>query len=814
MKLSLNWLKRYVALTQDPAEIERALTMIGFEVEGVERTGLADLPNVVVGEVAAREQHPNADRLSVCKVDVGGEELLNIVCGAKNFKVGDRVPVAVIGAELPGGFKIKRSKLRGVESEGMMCSARELGLGDDHEGLLILETRPAIGERINDVFPGGDVVFDLEVTPNRPDCLSHIGVARELAAYFNLELRYPEVKANTGGPFQTRLAPLVKQIRVKTPDNCLHYRGYSIRGVKVAPSPDWLQSLLRSVGLRPINNVVDVTNFVLLELGQPLHAFDASKIKGEEIIVRMARSDESITTLDGKERRLNESMMVIADTERPLVVAGVMGSIDAEVDDTTTDILLESAYFAPTTIRKTSRQLALSTDSSYRFERGVDPAGAEFAALRAIDLLLETAGGELCGPAIVEGAPPFSEREITLEADYVRRVLGFDITNEDLVSILERLELGVQSYQGESGLEMRVSVPSHRLDLERPIDLVEECLRIYGTEKIPFAPVNSNALVAEDALIAQFVRRSAEHLAANGFCECVNYPMRPEGEVQQLFGEDLAKKLALANPLTADQSHLRPSILPGLLDTLRLNLARGTNPRALFETGRIFREVDGSIQELVSVAFVLYGVDEAQWRVTATPDFYKASGVALDLLALAGVKATERELEAATGGTLWQEGHSAGLGGARRGYEVRCGLLDMTMTQRADVDGPVYAGEVWITAELLERRSKRRSFAPMSSYPAATRDIALLVEESKTAGEIQSFLEKSSRKVLSGREFTLEGVELFDLYRGKGIPEGEKSLAFTISFRSHQRTLTDKEVNEAFVEIQETLTEAGFTVRS
>ncbi|MCB1120812.1 MAG: phenylalanine--tRNA ligase subunit beta, partial [Verrucomicrobiae bacterium] len=426
-------MKNYVDLSDKSVDqIEYALTMVGFEVEGLRDTGLPDLPKVVVGEVLSRDQHPDADRLGVCNVNVGEVEPLQIVCGASNYKVGDRVPVALVGARLPGDFKIKASKLRGVESFGMMCSPRELGLGDDHAGLMILEDRPEIGKPINEVFTDSDTVFDIEVTPNRPDCLSHLGIARELAAYFGKAFSYPKLNLDFDGIRNSVEPALISGVEVAAPDDCPNYYAHSIRGVKIGSSPDWLKRYLESVDQRPINNIVDITNFVLLELGQPLHAFDANKIGGKKIVVRRARPEEKITTLDDKQRKLNPEMLVIADAEKPLVVAGVMGSVDAEVDDNTVDIVLESAYFDPSGIRKTSRTLGLSSDSSYRFERGVDPNGANFAALRAIELILGMAGGELVGPVFQAGSEPLVEREIELKPQYIRDVAGFEIPDSKI----------------------------------------------------------------------------------------------------------------------------------------------------------------------------------------------------------------------------------------------------------------------------------------------------------------------------------------------------------------------------------------------
>ena len=406
------------------------------------KLGPPQLNNVVVGQVLEFEQHPDADRLRCCKVSTGKEgEVHDIVCGAKNFVQGDHVMVALPGAVLPGNFKIKASKLRGQPSAGMMCSSKELQVGQDHDGIMILDQSIALGTPVNDLYTDGDTVLNLEITPNRVDVLSHIGVARELAAKFGLAVKYPEVKASTENASNGE--PLISGVEVSSPEACPHYTTVSIKGVKVGPSPKWLKDAIEATGQRSINNVVDVTNYVLHETCQPLHAFDAAKIKGGKLVVRMASEGEKITTLDDVERKLNANMAVVADTERALVVAGVMGSVDAEVDDSTTDIVLEAAYFAPTSVRATARKLGLSSDSSYRFERGVDPKGVTYASLRAVDLILEVAGGTVDGNLIEEGAEPPTITEVALCPDRVRKFIGFDISDQEMQAVLESLGLGV-----------------------------------------------------------------------------------------------------------------------------------------------------------------------------------------------------------------------------------------------------------------------------------------------------------------------------------------------------------------------------------
>lgn len=806
MKISRNWLSRYIDLSgQSTEDIAYALTLLGFEVEGIEETGLPPLENVVVGEINSFEPHPNADRLSVCQVNVGDGTTRNIVCGAKNFKTGDRVIVALPGAVLPGDFKIKKGNLRGVPSEGMMCSERELGMGDDHAGIAILENRPDLGTPVNELFKAdGDTIFDLEITPNRPDALSHIGIARELAAWFKLDLNYPEILCNVSSAAE---GSLINSLEVEVGERCPHYRGYSIRGVEVSESPKWLKDMILSIGLRPINNVVDVTNFVLHELGQPLHAFDVSKIGGPAIVVRGAKENEEIVTLDEKCRKLDPSMTVIADAEKALVVAGVMGSVDAEVDFETSDIFLEAAWFDPVSTRKTSRALGLSTDSSYRFERGVDPMGAEYAALRCIDLILETAGGELMGPPRVSGHPPVTRNEIILNPVFVRERLGFNISDEAISDALRAIELKVTEDSDPNGdLILRVEVPSFRPDLYRPIDLVEEVIRIYGCDKIPQGEVRACGLLAEDDPVPAFLSRASALMVGRGFNEAMHYSLRDSEGLSVWASGANGERFALANPLAADASHLRNSLVPGLLDCVALNQARSNQVKSLFETGRVFREFNDRVYELVSVSFVIAQSQGRTWTEPEAPDFYSSSKLIIDLFAQGGVSADPAKFERIDGESPFQAGHCARFGNLRMGFEAEFGLLDLRLTKGLDIDGPVVAGSVCFTPEFLKRGTKRKKYTPLSQFPLSSRDLALLADASAPAGRVASDVEKLGRKATKG-EFDLESVSVFDVYMGEGIPDGKKSVALNLAFRATDRTLKDKEINNAFESIQKLVAE-------
>ncbi|MBQ7331910.1 MAG: phenylalanine--tRNA ligase subunit beta, partial [Opitutales bacterium] len=631
MKVSLQWLNKYVDLSDVPAEkIADALPMIGLEVEEISSAGLVPLEHIVIGKILSFVPHANSDHLSVCQVDVGDGTIRQIVCGAKNFKAGDIVPVALPGAVMPGGFAINETKMRGEVSQGMMCSARELGISEDHAGLLILTERDLpLGTSINDHFPPADTVFDISITANRGDCLSIVGVARDLAAYFDKPLKMPA--------FPQNLAPvadvpaensLLKKLEITSP-NCALYNAFSIRGVKIAPSPEWMQRDLLAVGLRPINNVVDITNWVLMELGCPLHAFDAAKIGGNTICVRQAAEGEKIKLLDGKDYELSPEMCLIADAEKPLVVAGVMGGEESGVTDATVDVVLEAAWFNPANVRKTSRRLVLSSDSSTRFTRDVDPTMVAKAGARAAQMICEIAGGEISGPQISLGALPRGDREIEISGDYVRERCGYAVEDAAILDIFRRLGFSVT----ENGSAWRVLVPAFRPEVDRPIDLVEEFVRIYGTDTIPSEAIPAPKTPEIDAPAADFRRKAVALLAGQGFAECVHYTLRDSVELKKCFGEKMTAALALANPLTSDQSHIRPSLLPGLLDALKLNLAAHNEPRRLFEIGTVFRpQKDGSLRELISVAFVALAEPVTRsWRSREKIDFYFAKKLCLDI---------------------------------------------------------------------------------------------------------------------------------------------------------------------------------------
>ena len=804
MKISLNWIRDYVALDAPVQEITRAITFLGFEVEQVAATGAPRLEQVVVGEVLTREKHPNADKLSVCTVDIGpAGGVKTIVCGAQNYKVGDRVPVALPGAVLPGGLEIKASRIRGQLSDGMLCSGLEIGVGEDAGGLLILPGSPRLGAPINEVLSAGDTVFDIEITPNRPDCLSHLGLARELAAWFRKGLAYPRERFR-GDVEGAGRSDLFSSVRVDAPEDCPLYAAHVVTGVRIGPSPAWMQERLRAVGLRPINNVVDVGNYVMLECGQPLHAFDARKIAGGRIVVRRAQDGERITTLAGRERILSGRMLVIAAAAKALDDQPLPRGENSGVDDTTTSIVLESAIFRAASVRWTSRALGLSSDSSYRYERGVDPHTALEAAWRAIDLIVETSGGSVVGPVCVVGGDVPWRREVTVSSGFVNARLGFDIPEPEMRAALESLELKVTRDEPTAGggQEWTVSIPSWRDDLDRPIDLVEEILRLHGTDRIPHAPVRSFGLAAEDDPVVAFNRTVTSYLVGHDFHECVNLTLRPAAELTTWVSATAAAELALANPFVEDQSHLRPTLIMGLLDTLLLNQSRGVPATRLCETGRIFVEDNGQNFEGAATAFIVAEDAARHWKPRAPVDFYSVKHHMGALAAAGGIDLAAEALEPVAGpGFGWQAGHSVSAGSIERGWVARFGLVNLAMLRSLGIQGSVLAGVFAVLPDRLATAAPRLRFRDFSPFPAALRDIAIVVDAAARAGDVRGAISRFAVSA-AGTSFSVESVEVFDVYEGKGLPEGKKSLAFSLVFRSASRTLTDDEVNDAVTRIQ------------
>lgn len=775
MKVSLNWLKELVELPGSVAELSDLLTKAGVEVEGIETRGV-EVEKVVVAQILESTQHPNADRLSVCRVDDGSGEPRQIVCGAKNYKVGDKIPLAQPGAVLPGDFKIKVGKLRGVQSEGMMCSAKELGIAEDAQGLLILSQDAVIGTPMSELFPS-ETILDLEVTPNRPDLLSHLGMAREIATLVNKPLKVPAaVEAAQTAAVTT--AQSARGIEIIADTACPYYTARKIRGVKVGPSPVWLREKLEAVGLRSINNIVDVTNFVMLELGQPLHAFDLAKVNGG-IRVRFAAEGEQFLALDGGTYTLASHHLVIADHASALAIAGVMGGEESGVGETTTDILLESAYFDAPGVRRASRELGLSSDSSYRFERGVDPEGIVRASERAVGLILEVAGGVADAALEVAGAAPKGGHPVSFRLERCRAVLGAEVPETQVDQILTGFGLQ-KTAEGWSA-------PSFRQDLVREIDLIEEVARVIGIEAVPARGRTGFFQSSEADKRHDQAMQLRQRLAALGFHEARSLTLISE-KALALFPQEGV--LRVRNPLSEDQVILRPSLLSGLLEAVERNVRVGVKDLRLFEVGRVFRA--DAREERSALGLVITGAAQpASWR-DAKPrvaDFFDLKGA---LLAL-GIK----------GMTLEAASHPA----LALAVEIRLdgkviGLAGQLFPARAralDVAAPVLVAEIDLS--LVPAVTVAPRFAELPKFPPVSRDIAMVAPLTVQNGEIEAALVGSGEPLLVG-------VELFDVFTdptGEKIPADRKSLAYGLTYRSAERTLTADEVAEAHGKLKELL---------
>jgi len=801
MKVTLNWLKQYVDFNWSPDELTERLTMLGLEVEGVQKIS-GEFEGIVVAQVLTKDKVAGSDKLSVCKVNDGTGER-QVICGADNFKAGDKTALILPGASLPmkpddkAPFTIKVRKVMGVESHGMMCSPEELGLPDKVDGILILREDAKVGQSFSEYLgrTGSDVVYDLEITPNRPDWNSVIGIAREISALTGNPVKIPPIQF-----LSTSSEPISGLLNVRNDELelCPRYVARIVRKLKVGPSPDWLRAILEKVGLRSINNVVDITNFVMLECGQPLHAFDYHVLQSAPpvstevgrsprptIVVRRANEGEKFTTLDGKERTLTNQMLLIADATKPAALAGVMGGQNSEISDTTVDVLIESANFNPQNIRATSKKLELRTDSSYRFERGADVEICDWASRRAAQLMCDLAGGQVLGQSFDNYPSPPPRKEINLRHARVVDLLGVTIPANQQIEFLTKLGLEVVVANGEDSCTFRV--PSFRVDLKREVDLIEEIVRLHGIDKIPATPprgaVGTNAFDKTYDEIAD-VRRIFTGLGLS------------EAQGQTLVSDSAAKIAAdaghvveLKNPLSSDMNVLRPSLLPGLLDSLRNNLTRKNNEVALFETGRVFLNANGETREERRVAIALTGQRSPLFwsggERDAKFDIYDLKGLLeefIESFGLRGISFARRNESTA----LYLESATVQLGKNSFG---ELGQLLPSLARKYDLRDAVFLAELNLDL-LLARRNPGRSFRQLPAVPAIRRDVAMLVPDATTHEAVLQSVRQSKPQ-------NLENVELFDVFRGKNIPAGQKSVAYAFTYRNAERTLIDAEVNAA-----------------
>jgi phenylalanyl-tRNA synthetase beta chain len=821
MKVTLNWLKQYVDFNWSPEELTERLTMLGLEVEGVQKLG-GEFAGIVVAQILTRDPVPGSDKLSVCKVSDGKGER-TIICGAQNHQPGDKVPLILPNFALPlkpgdkEPFVIKERKVFGITSQGMMCSPQELGLPDKIEGLLILPADAPVGKPFAEYLgrTGSDVVYDLEVTPNRPDLNSVIGIAREIAAVTGNSLKLPDCSGAVPAPSAVadrryKTEDLVS-IKIGDAELCPRYTARVIKGVKIGPSPDWLRSTLEKVGLRSINNVVDVTNYVMLEIGQPLHAFDHHLIsKGKDgkptIVVRRAAAGEIFKTLDDQERPLTNEMLLIADEQKGIALAGVMGGQNTEINDRTTDVLIESAYFSPVNIRRTSKTLGLRSESSYRFERGADIGICDWASQRAVQLILETAGGQLAEGVVDVYPKPAEPKQISLLFSKSKDLLGIGISHAEQISFLTRLGLNIAAQ--EPG-ECRFIVPSWRVDLKREVDLIEEVARLYGVEKIPATPPRGAIGANEFDAVHDQIAEARRILTGLGLNEAQGQTLVSSAK----FGIRSAESVMLANPLSSDMDVLRPSLLPGLIHSLQHNVSRKNYDVALFEIGRVFGRADGHVREKTQssesadktvrapreerhVAIALTGQRALNFwsgvERDAKFDAYDLKGLVEEFLEQFGVRGTAFAKRAEST-ALFLESAAIALGGKLPLGEM--GQLSPVLAKKYDLRDAVFLAELNLD-QLLARRNPAKPFKALPQFPAIRRDVAMLVPEPTTHDAVLQTVKKT-------KPANLENVELFDVFRGKNLPEGQKSMAYAFTYRSGEKTLTDAEVNAAHAKIVE-----------
>ncbi len=804
MIVSYNWLREFVDFDLTPEELGHRLTMTGLEVDAMEYVG-AGLDSVIVARLVTVEPHPDADRLTLCQVDTGSETV-PVVCGARNHRAGDLVALAQVGSVLPGDFRIKKSKIRGQLSMGMLCSEKELGLAEESEGIMILPQGLAPGVPVFQALGLKDVRFELGLTPNRPDCLSVVGVAREVAALSGRPLKITVPDVVEAGPAIDELT----SVTIDEPGLCPRYAARLIQGVRVGPSPEWLVRKLESVGMRSVNNVVDVTNLILMELGHPLHAFDFNQLRGRRILVKRADEGQVFTTLDDQERTLSGNDLMICDGEGAVALAGIMGGKNSEISDETTDILLESAYFNPGSIRRTSKRLGMHTEASHRFERGCDVNMVPVALNKAAALIVDVAGGSIALGMIDNYPQPIAERQLSLSVLRTNQVLGLKLQSVEIERLLRSIGLTAHPAEDRDDQVIYVTVPTGRPDLEREIDLIEEVARLNGYDRIPVTMPVSRMLCHRPPVQQLVVRHLRDAMEAAGFSEVINYSfVSPAAfDLLGLAGNDPRREIVrILNPLTEDQSVMRTTLVPSMLETVARNNAYRSLDLRLFELRPVFQpqsEEALPAEEMHLCAAICGRREPEGWaQQRELVDFYDLKGIFEELLEMFNVgpvvfddSRSEPFLHPGKSCTLVLESGVLGT----------IGEVHPLTLQAYDIDQPVFLLNLNLTV-FFEAIGKRAAFQPISRFPDVCRDSAFLVDDAVKAEQVFAVIEKARGRFV-------ENCTLFDLYRGAGVPAGKKSLAIRVRYRSAEKTLTEEEISAGHERIVKALQkELGAEIR-
>lgn len=800
MTISYNWIKQFLRLDWPADQTAELLTDLGLEVEGVEpySSVLGDLDGIVVGKVLSCIPHPNADRLKCTTVDIGLESPSAIVCGAPNVAVGQYVAVATVGTTLyaPDGtqWSIKKSKIRGEASEGMICAEDELGLGDNHDGIMVLDGNPTPGTPLSQLIPvTKDELFEIGLTPNRADAMSHWGVARDLKAGLLQKGVALELITPSTSSFHVDKRSLKIEVEVQDQLRAPRYAGVTISEIKVGPSPDWLKHRLTAIGVKPINNVVDVTNYILHELGQPLHAFDAAKITGNKVVVKTVSQDTEFTTLDGVTRKLHKEDLMICNAKQPMCIAGVFGGLESGVTQDTRSIFLESAYFDPVTVRKTAKRHGLSTDASFRFERGIDPNSVEYALMRAAIMITELAGGHISSDITDIYPKKIKDHQVVLNYETAAKVIGQVLPKETIKAILTSLDIKINNVT-ETSLGM--TIPAYRNDVTREADVIEEILRVYGYNNIDFSSkLNASIATLGHREDFQLQNRLAQQLIGQGYFEILNNSLTAQTNSGLISDLDPNQDVSLLNPLSQDLGVMRQSMVFGILQSIAFNLNRKVGGLRVFEFGKTYRHSDGSFQEYDTLVLGLAGKShDEHWQSKAESiSFFELKSSVHQLLLSLGIDVSSEENCTQS---LWQEGLTAYNG---KNALVHFGVIQQKLCKAFEVELPVlYAEFNWaaIKSSIAQQSIKVK---PIAKFPKVKRDLALLLDKQITFDQLK-------QTALNTEKQLLREVSLFDVYTGKNIPEGKKSYALSFTLQDEHKTLTDKQIDKIMRKLQEAFT--------